>query len=70
MKLTAFLATIVAATMAAAAAVPAPAPVPEALLQKRCLAKGVECIDDVNNCCDGYVCAENKGLGTLTCGGV
>lgn len=43
MKLTAFLATIVAATMAAAAAVPAPAPVPEALLQKRCLAKGGMC---------------------------
>ncbi|KAK7551810.1 hypothetical protein IWX91DRAFT_380373 [Phyllosticta citricarpa] len=68
MKLTAFLSTLFAASLATAVAIPDPNPNP--LLEKRCIARGVECINDLNNCCSPNVCAMNKGLGTLTCGGV
>ncbi|KAK7537250.1 uncharacterized protein J3D65DRAFT_667924 [Phyllosticta citribraziliensis] len=69
MKFAAFLATIFAASMATAVAIPEPEAAP-AVLEKRCIARGVECINDLNNCCSPNVCAMNKGLGTLTCGGV
>ncbi|OJD31433.1 uncharacterized protein BKCO1_4800074 [Diplodia corticola] len=62
-----FSLSIITLFLASALAAPASeAPEASGLLQARCIANGVECINDVNSCCSN-LCAMDKTLGTYTC---